>query len=244
MKVLIIACAVNEGQKLRWVAERVQKTIRAWNREPKLDFLIMDDGSTDGVPLEIQKSTGCIHLRNEERKGVGHSIRKAYQFGMENGYEILVTMAGNNKDNPDEVNRIIDPIFHDKADFVQGSRYLPGGDFGNMPFYRQIATRFIHPMLFSAISGKRITDSTNGFRAVRTSLLKDPRMLLNQGWLDHYELEPYLFCQAIRLGYRVTEAPVSKIYPDKKLGYSKMKPITGWWSILRPLFYLALRIKQ
>jgi len=113
-----------------------------------------------------------------------------------------------------------------------------------MPFYRKISTRFIHPLLFSLITGKRITDSTNGFRAVRLSLLDDKRINLNQPWLDHYELEPYLFYKAITLGYKVTEVPVRKLYPPKQEGYTKMKPIVGWWSILRPLFYLGLGIKK
>ena len=59
-----------------------------------------------------------------------------------------------------------------------------------------------------------------------------------------YELEPYIYYKSITLGYKVTEVPVSKIYPDKKLGISKMKPITGWWSIIKPLLFLKLGIKK
>ena len=56
--------------------------------------------------------------------------------------------------------------------------------------------------------------------------------------------QPYVFYKAIKLGYKVCEVPVTNIYPPKHLGYTKMKPITGWWSILRPLLYLALKIKK
>jgi dolichol-phosphate mannosyltransferase len=94
------------------------------------------------------------------------------------------------------------------------------------------------------IAGRRISDSTNGFRAYRTTLLRDPRINLEQDWLDKYELEPYFFYKAITLGYKVQEVPVTKIYPARELGYTKMKPITGWWSILRPIFLLGLRIKK
>ncbi len=139
---------------------------------------------------------------------------------------------------------MLDPIRNEGCDFVQGSRYLPGGDFGNMPIYRRLATQFIHPLLFSLIVRRRITDSTNGFRAYRLSLLDDPRIDLNQRWLNSYELEVYLFFKAIRLGYKVREVPVTKIYPPKELGYTKMKPITGWWSILRPLLFLGLGLKK
>jgi dolichol-phosphate mannosyltransferase len=112
-----------------------------------------------------------------------------------------------------------------------------------MPLYRRIATR-IHPLLFSLCTRKRLTESTNGFRAFKTAILHDPRINWRQDWLDKYELEPYLLYKAITLGYKHTEVPVTKIYPPKSLGYTKMKAIKGWWSILRPVVYLALGIKK
>jgi len=113
-----------------------------------------------------------------------------------------------------------------------------------MPVYRRPATGVIHPWLFSLAARRRITDSTNGFRAMRLSLFDDLRIGLDQAWLDRYELEPYVFCKAIRLGHKVKEVAVTKIYPPKTEGYTKMKPIIGWWSILRPVLYLALGIKR
>ena len=89
-----------------------------------------------------------------------------------------------------------------------------------------------------------MTDTTNGFRAARTKLLADQNLNLDQPWLDEYELEVYLLYKATKLGYRVVEVPVTKRYPPKELGQTKMKPITGWWSILRPLFLLGLRLKK
>jgi len=109
--------------------------------------------------------------------------------------------------------------------------------------YRKIATR-IHPWLMSLITKTKVTDSTNGFRAFRLSIFDHPKIDIDQSWLDHYELEPYLLYKTIVLGFRFTEVSVTKIYPSRKVGYTKMKPITGWWSILRPLVFLGLGIKK
>lgn len=244
MKVLLIVPAFNEGVKLERVAERVDAYRRRSGLPFLLDVVLADDASTDGVPERLCAKHGYVWLRSERRAGVGCLIRMAYDWGLKHGHDVLVTMAGNNKDNPEEIDRLVEPIIRGEFDFVQGSRYLPGGDFGKMPAYRLFATRMMHPWLFSLMSGKKITDSTNGFRAVRSSLLHDSRIQLHQDWLDRYELEPYLFYQAIRFGYLVTEVPVSKIYPNKKLGYSKMIPVISWWSILKPLFFLFFRIKK
>ncbi len=50
--------------------------------------------------------------------------------------------------------------------------------------------------------------------------------------------------RAIQLGYRTTEVPVTKVYPPRSLGQTKMKPLTGWWSILRPLVLLRLGLRK
>ncbi len=241
-KVLVCPIAFNEHVKLKSVIERFLKC----GVYGKVDYLIMDDCSTDGTTELIRSyaDRGVQTIRQPSQSGVGAAIRTAIKHARKEGYECLAIMAGNDKDNPEELPRIIDPIINDGYDFVQGSRYLGAdGSGGDMPFYRKLATR-MHPVLMSIITGRKVTDSTNGFRAFRLSIFEDERINIDQPWLDKYELEPYLMYKAIKLGYKFTEASVTKIYPAKKLGYTKMKPITGWWSILRPLIYLGLGIKK
>jgi dolichol-phosphate mannosyltransferase len=237
MKVLVAPVAYNEEKKI----------ISVFNRFTGLrvadEVLLMDDGSTDDTRRAVE-AMGFRVLSHRERRGVGAAIRTVIEYARQNKFDIVVIMAGNDKDRPVEVPRLVEPIVRDGCDFVQGSRYLPGGDFGNMPKYRQIATRYVHPGLFSLITGRKITDSTNGFRAIRIACLEDPKIDYHQAWLDRYELEPYLFYKFIKLGYKVREVPVTKIYPPKTLGYTKMAPITGWWSILKPLVLLGLGLKK
>lgn len=241
-KVLVCPIAFNENVKLESVINRFLKSCVYG----KVDYLVMDDCSTDGTTEVIRKykNQGVQTIRQDKQSGVGAAIRTAIKHARKQGYEVIAITAGNDKDNPEELPRIIDPILKEGFDFVQGSRYLgANGIGGDMPFYRKIATR-MHPVLMSLITGKKVTDSTNGFRAMRLSMFDNPAINMDQAWLDKYELEPYLMFKAIKLGYKFKEAAVTKIYPAKKLGYTKMKPIVGWWSILRPLIYLGLGIKK
>ena len=236
LKVLAVPIAFNEEGKIGRVLDRFPPNV--------VDAIaVVDDASTDGTPQVISEK-GAIHLRHERQSGAGAAIRTAIRYAREQGYDALVILAGNDKDRPAEIPRLLEPLISGECDFVQGSRYLPGGDFGNMPLYRQMATRFVHPLLFSLAARRRVTDSTNGFRAIRLSIFDDPRIDIDQAWLDKYELEPYLLFKAIRLGYGFKEVPVTKIYPPKELGYTKMKPFSGWWSILRPVIYLGLGLKK
>jgi dolichol-phosphate mannosyltransferase len=236
LSVLAMAPVLNEEVK---IGEVVRRTPR-----PLVDeMLVIDDGCTDRSP-EVARSLGATVLPMGRVAGVGAALRAGYKYALEKGYDVAVVMAGNNKDSPEEIPILLDPIADGRADFVQGSRFLkPDANFGPMPLYRKLATR-VHPLIFSVVARKRVTESTNGFRALRTSMLKDPRIALEQSWLDEYELEPYLLFKAIRLGYGFAEVPVTKIYPPKKQGQTKMKPITGWWSMLRPLVFLGLGLKE
>ena len=62
--------------------------------------------------------------------------------------------------------------------------------------------------------------------------------------MDAYGLEVYLLWKVLKLGYRHQEVPCTKIYPPRRIGYTKMKPIVGWWSILRPILLLGLGLRQ
>jgi dolichol-phosphate mannosyltransferase len=235
-KYVLGICTLNEAGKIDQVVKR-------FCDYALYDLIILDDGSTDGAVEALPRNPHIHYLRNSRNMGAGYGVRRILSYAKEKGYEAVFFVAGNNKDSPDDIYKLKQAMA-EGFDLVQGSRYLKGGSYGRMPFYRLIATRLVHPLLFSMITGRRITDSTNGFRAVRLSILDDARIALDQDWLEHYELEPYLFYKVITLGYRYKEVPVTKIYPPKTQGYTKMKPITGWWSILRPLVYLGLGIKK
>jgi dolichol-phosphate mannosyltransferase len=234
--VIAMAPVFNEEKKIGEVVRRVPRSVVD-------ETLVVDDGSTDGsVPMA--EAGGATTISLGATIGVGAAIREGYRYAVDHGYDIAVVMAGNNKDHPEEIPALITPIVEGRAALVQGSRWLGDvGDLGDMPFYRRVATR-LHPWLFNLISGASMTDTTNGFRAASRELLEDPRLDLGQSWLDEYELEVYLLYKAKKLGYDVVEVPVTKTYPPKDLGQTKMKPIIGWWSILRPLVLLGLRIKS
>jgi len=241
-KIIVCPVAYNENVKLRSAIERFLKC----PLKPLVDYLVVDDGSDDGTTEMIQsfESQGVSSIKHSSRCGVGVAIRTAINHARDKGYEAIVIMAGNDKDSPDEISQLTDLLFSEECDLVQGSRYLGGKRIGgDMPIYRKVATK-IHPFLLSLLTGKKSTDSTNGFRAIRLSLFDDERIDISQEWLNQYELEPYILFKAMKLGYKVKEASVTKIYPSKELGYTKMRPFIGWWSILRPLVFLGLGIKK
>jgi len=205
--------------------------------------LVVDDGSSDET-ASIARQHGASVLSTGQMTGVGAALRAGLERGRDTKHDIAVILAGNNKDDPAEIPRLLDPICDTGDDFVMGSRYLKGGWCGgDMPLYRRLATR-LHPWLMSRFVGKCLTESTNGFRAFRVSLLDDPRINLHQRWLDSYGLEVYLLWKVLKLGYRHTEVPCTKTYPPRAFGQTKMRPVIDWWSILRPVLWLGLGLRR
>ena len=104
----------------------------------------MDDGSTD-QSAQVAEACGATVLTMDRTIGVGAALRLGYRYAVEHGFDVAVVMAGNNKDAPEEIPRLLAPLVDDGADFVQGSRFLSADrNFGAMPFYRRVATR-VHP---------------------------------------------------------------------------------------------------
>lgn len=205
------------------------------------ETFVVDDGSTDEGPAEAQRA-GARVIRHGSNRGIGAAIRSGLLAARDAGCDVVVIMAASGKDRPEEIPALLAKI-DEGCDYVQGSRFLKGGASVNLPLARGVLIH-LFTFAFRILSGFRGTDVTNGFRAYRLSLLDDPRIRIEQPWLDRYELEYYIHWQAITLGYRVVEAPVSKTYPARKKGYSKIRPVVDWWHMVRPAILLGLHIRR
>jgi len=213
------------------------------------EICIVVDSPTKAILKEIKSASKKISIpihiiENPIRRGVGYAIKEGFLYALERSYDIVVIMAGNNKDDPVEIPRFLKAIFEENCDYVQGSRFLPGGRHDKLPFLRGLFIR-LYSFSWRLFTGFRCTDVTNGFRAYKTEVLKDQRINIWQDWLDGYSLEYYLHYKTLKLGYKVKEVPVSKIYPYRhKGGYSKIQPLKDFWSIICPFIYLVIGVRR
>lgn len=236
VRVVCIAPAWNEENRIGPVVEAVPRDVVE-------ETVVVDDGSTDQTG-ERARAAGATVL-NGAHRGVGAAIRLGIDYARQRGYDVAVIVSGAGKTPPAQIPQLLAPVLAGDADLAQGSRYTDGGQFLRMTLLRKIGTRG-YTFLFSLLVGRRVTDASSGFRAIRLSLFEDQRINLWQSWLDGYELEPYLLFQALRLRHRVVEVPVTIEYPDAIRGqaYTKMRAWIDWYRIFRPVLYLALGLKR
>ena len=241
---LVAILTYNNGDDLQHLLARISVDF-------PYDLIVHVDGSTDGSDAILEKYPYRV-LRQQKNVGVGKSIRNVFKYAADNQYEAIAILPGNNKNDPAEIERLLKPIIEDRADYVQGSRYLKGSRRDHTPLFRLIMVK-VHATMLSLLVHRRITDALEGFLAIKLSILDDPAIDVEQDWLNTYGLETYLFYKVTAdKKYRYLEVPVSKIYPENKksllnkggIKYSHIRPFVDWWHILKPIFYLVLKIRE
>jgi dolichol-phosphate mannosyltransferase len=197
------------------------------------EILLLDNGCDDGSERLVRES-GFPFVDLPRNLGVGHGFMHAIDWALERRFDVFGSMAANGKMLASEMSRVVEPIRRDRADWVTGSRFLPGGSSPNLPAFRERAIPWVNRVAWLA-TGKRLTDATCGYRAFRLEILRRARFDWRAASLDGYGFEYYVYAKALRApSLRCIEVPITMRYPEPGLRYSHIRPFVGWWDMLRP----------
>ena len=224
----ILVPVINEGERIR------RQLARMSGAAGLADLILADGGSTDGSVDDLPAHVRALLVKTGPGK-LGAQLRMGFAYALEQGYEGVVLVDGNDKDDVSAIPRFL-ALLEQGYDFVQGSRYAPGGQGVNTPLHRHLGVKLLHAPLVSLAARYRYTDTTNGFRACSARLLRDPRVAPLRDVFMGYELHYYLAIRAARLGFRVAEVPVTRSYPAAGPVPSKISPVRGSLTVLRALF--------
>jgi dolichol-phosphate mannosyltransferase len=229
-KYAIAVFCINESDRIRSQLERMAPLA------DQADIIVADGGSTDGS-LDLQ-TLGQFRLRallvKRDTGRLSAQMRMAMAFVIEEGYQGLVVIDGNGKDDVTAIPRFLE-LLEEGYDHVQGSRYIRGGKGINTPIARHVGVKLVHAPLLSVAARRRYTDTTNGFRAYSRKLLTDMRVSPLRDVFLGYELHYYLAIRAARLGYRIIETPVTREYPRQGKVPTKITGLRGNLAVLKTL---------
>ena len=127
-------------------------------------MVIADGGSTDDSLQQgflRDANVGALLVKTGAGR-LSAQLRMAYAWCLDAGYDGIVTVDGNGKDGIEAIPGFVAKL-EQGFDYVQGSRYRPGGASENTPLDRYIAGRFIHAPVLSLAARHWFTDTTNGF---------------------------------------------------------------------------------
>jgi hypothetical protein len=179
-------------------------------------MLVVDDGSRDGTGDSAARE-GAIVARHVINRGGGAAVRTGYRLMTESGARIVVTIDADGQHDPAEMERLVKPIVDGEVDVAHGSRVL--GQAEPNARARELGIVFFN-RLVSLITRTKVSDCSNGYRAVRTTVL--PQLVLRQ---EQFHTSEFLI-EAIKRGIPAREVPVTV---NKRLhGHSKKPAVVRY----------------
>ena len=229
-RALVIVPTYNERENIERLIERVLL------QDPRIDMLIVDDGSPDGTGAaveELRLTNSRVHIIHRARKmGLGTAYIAGFRWALERDYAFVLEMDADFSHDPIHLSQFLSAVEH--ADLVLGSRYQQGRvTVVNWPISRLILS-YCANIYARTVTGLPLWDATGGFKCFR-------RKVLEAIDLDHVRSNGYAFqiemsFRAWRKQFHIVEIPI--VFVDRTEGTSKMSR-----NIVREAVWMVWRLR-
>ena len=190
---------------------------------------VVDDRSTDGTWAEILEAKAQVEdtvvadggtagefvvpIQHEENRGVGGAIKTGYRRALDDGMDVAVVMGGDGQMDPDDLERIVDPVVAGRADYVKGNRFYRPEDHAEMPRFRFVGNRILTYLTKIASGYWSVGDPQMGYTAISREALETVDIE------EMYEFYGYCNDLIVRLSandLRVVDVPAYLSYGDEE----------------------------
>lgn len=209
MKTLVIIPCYNESENIVNVIENLKKNA------PDVDYVIVNDCSTDNTEA-ILKEHNFNYVNNPINLGIGGGVQVGYMYARDFGYDIAVQMDGDGQHDPKYLSKVVAAVADGTYDMAIGSRFIEKEGF-QTSFMRRLGINIISMMIL-LLTGKRIKDTTSGFRACNRKLIE----FFSRSYADDYP-EPEAILACLVNGYSVGEVAV--VMEERQGGVSSINTI-------------------
>jgi dolichol-phosphate mannosyltransferase len=232
---LVILPTYNESENLPRIVPRILA------QDPRLEILVVDDGSPDGTGRLASDLAGLnprVHvLHRTKKEGLGRAYLAGFAWGLARKYELLFEMDADFSHDPKFLLDLIKAV-QDGADLALGSRYKTGVNVINWPMSRLLLSYGAN-LYAKWITGLPLTDATGGFKCFRRVVLA--AIPLSMVRSNGYAFQIEMSFRAWRKGFKLVEVPI--VFVDRTEGRSKMNRgivregvWVVWWLRLARLF--------
>jgi len=229
-KALVIIPTYNESANLSQILPLVLE------QDPRIDVLVVDDGSPDGtgeIADSIAQTNSRVNVLHREKKlGLGTAYISGFRWGLERDYEYLFEMDADFSHDPDHIPEFLEAATD--ADLVLGSRYLGGKvTVVNWPMGRLLLSYFAN-IYAKVVTGHNICDATGGFKCFRRRVLES--LDLGSVRSNGYAFQIEMSFRTWRKGFDIKEIPI--VFTDRTDGQSKMSG-----AIVREAVWMVWRLR-
>lgn len=217
-KIYIVIPAYNEAVFIRATLEAVLAIGR-------YQIIVVDDGSTDDT--FALASSLVPTLRHATNRGMGAALVTGTEYALRNGALYIVHFDADGQHHPEEIERLLGPLFLNRADIVIGSRYLQKHE---VPWTKKHLIHKPALVLQNLITGLRLTDVHNGFRAMNRHAAT--RIVIRQDRMAHAS---EIIHEVKRNHLRFTEVPVTISYHE--YGQGMREGLRVYFDLLTKRFF-------
>jgi hypothetical protein len=208
----ILIPAYNEAESIGQVLDRIPAEVCGLETA----VLVVDDGSRDGTG-DAARAHGAVVARHVINRGGGAALRTGYRLLADSGARIVVTLDADGQHRPEEMARLVEPVISGEVAVAHGSRVLGNAD--ENTFARELGIVFFNRVV-SLITRTKVSDCSNGYRAVRADVL--PQLVLRQ---EQFHTSEFMI-EAIKRGIPAREVPVTV---ERRLhGHSKKPAVVRY----------------
>ncbi len=214
-KILIVIPTYNERENIVDLLKQIREIV------PGAHVVVVDDRSPDGTGDVVRAFCGAGQgefialIERDGERGLGNAYREGLRYGLEHGYDVLLTMDADFSHNPLHLPAMLEASR--EHDVTIGSRYIRDGGTINWRI-RRILLSWLANRFARFILGLHGADLTSGFRAYRRKILEDimPEKIRSNG----YSFLVEMLYRAQRKNARVVEVPI--LFFDRTMGVSKI----------------------
>jgi glycosyltransferase involved in cell wall biosynthesis len=240
-KVGIFIIAYQAVTTLISAIERIPKQLK----EDVDEIYVFDDCSNDntyyaGLGYKYLNKLDKLNIyRNERNLGYGGNQKKGYKYAIEKGFDIVVMLHGDVQYAPEEIPRLIQPLLHEEAEAVFGSRILGEPLKGGMPIWKYVGNRFL-TFIENKILKMNLSEYHTGFRAYSCKALKE---IPFESCSDNYTFDTDIIIQFKLKGFRIKEIPIPTHYGKESHQITFRKSVKYGFGILRTMLLYILHQK-
>lgn len=166
MKLIIQIPCFNEAETLAYTLSFLPRQVKGFN---KVEWLIIDDGSSDSTVKVAQDNGVDFVVRHYGNKGLAKAFMTGLDFCIKNGADVIVNTDADNQYCADDISKIVEPILQHRAEFVIGSR--PISTINHFSLVKKFL-QHLGSWVVRVASNTSVNDAPSGFRAITRSAAK------------------------------------------------------------------------
>ena len=212
--VAVVVPAYQVAATIRDVVVRIRHAM------PDANMYVVDDGSTDGTgAAAAEQGVGGVVLVHQHNHGTGAALRTGIDRALADRARVIVTIDADGQHAPEDIPRLVAPVWSGEADLVLGARARGG----TMPLARR-CSNWLSAALASRVGGVRVPDAQTGFRAIARALAEAIRPA------EHgYDFETAFLLAALAQGVRVRSVRVPTVYQGRESRGSHFRHWADTW---------------